>query len=213
MYNLWENKWQQGPPLKQARTWHCATGLGPHLYVLGGSTETTTIPDVERLTVQGSEWERLPPMAQAVERAAVVSAGNKIYVLCGLDENGHVYGGVQRLDVDLSVWDVISFSPHPRYDLCATVLNGAVYVVGGQTFRLDVETNEWCLVEEEGLQQFFSGCATVNGKVFLVGERKGNTAIPNMLVFDPYTDNCQVVDSAVPCPLPIRGCLAAEVLL
>uniref|UniRef100_UPI00398E5EF1 kelch-like protein 23 n=1 Tax=Pristiophorus japonicus TaxID=55135 RepID=UPI00398E5EF1 len=209
IYNSWENSWMEGPAMRQSRNWHSAVGVGAHLYVLGGSTDEAVIADVERLPLTNKEWEGMQPMVQPVERAAVVSIGAKIYVLCGLDENGDVYSGVQRLDVDSDVWDVISFSPVPRYDLCATLLNGAVYVMGGQTFRLDTDTDEWTPVDEECLnEKFFSGCATVNGKIFLLGERRGNTSIPNMILIDPYTDTCQVVDTAVPCPLPVRGCVS-----
>ncbi|XP_032903022.1 kelch-like protein 23 [Amblyraja radiata] len=209
IYNCWENSWSEGPSMKQSRNWHCAVGTSQYLYVLGGSTDEAVIGDVERLPVTHTEWVGMSGMVQPVERAAAASDGASIYVLCGLDENGDVYSGVQRLHVDTDVWDVISFSPHPRYDLCATLLNGALYVMGGQTFRLDIDTDEWTPVDEECLnQKFFNGCATVNGRTFLLGERKGNTTIPNMILFDPYTDTCQTVDTAVPCALPVRGCMS-----
>ncbi|XP_067872545.1 kelch-like protein 23 [Heterodontus francisci] len=209
IYNDCENSWMEGPAMKQSRNWHCAVGVGMYLYVLGGSTDAAVIADVERLPLMGTEWQDMQPMLQPVERAAVVSVGTNIYVLCGLDAKGDVYSGVQRLDVDSGVWDVISFSPMPRYDLCATILNGALYIVGGQTFHLDTDTNEWTPVDEECLnQKFFSGCTTVNGRIFLLGERRGNTSIPNMILFNPYTDTCKVVDAAVPCPLPVRGCVS-----
>ncbi|XP_041061451.1 kelch-like protein 23 [Carcharodon carcharias] len=211
IYNYCEDSWMEGPAMKQSRNWHCAVGVGMYLYVLGGSTDAAVIADVERLPLMATDWEDMEPMVEPVERAAVVSAGTNIYVLCGLDEKGDVYSGVQRLDVDNDVWDVISFSPLPRYDLCATILNGAIYVVGGQTFRLDTDTDEWTPVDEECLnQKFFSGCTTVNGRIFLLAERRGNTSIPNMVLFDPYTDTCQVVDVAVPCPLPIRSCVSIQ---
>ncbi|XP_020384431.1 kelch-like protein 23 [Rhincodon typus] len=209
VYNCCEDSWMEGPSMKQSRNWHCAVGVGMYLYVLGGSTDEAVIADVERLPLMATEWEKTAPMMRPVERAAVVSTGTNVYVLCGLDENGDVYSGVQRLNVDNDVWDVISFSPLPRYDLCATILNGAVYVVGGQTFRLDTDTDEWTPVDEERFnQKFFSGCTTVNGRIFVLGERRGNTSIPNMILFDPYTETCQVVNAAVPCPLPIRGCVS-----
>ncbi|XP_067824287.1 kelch-like protein 23 [Heptranchias perlo] len=211
IYNDWENSWMEGPPMKKSRSCHCAAGVGMCLYVLGGNADSAIIADVERLPLTDMEWEGMQPMVQPVERAAVVSVGAKIYVLCGLDENSDVYSGVQRLDVDSDVWDVISFSPLPRYDLCATLLNGAIYVVGGQTFRLDIDTDEWTPVDEECLnQKFFCGCATVNGKTFFLGERRGNTSIPNMVLFDPYTDTCQVVDADLPCPLPVQGCVSIQ---
>ncbi|GCB60830.1 hypothetical protein scyTo_0011202 [Scyliorhinus torazame] len=114
IYNHCEDSWTKGPAMKQSRNWHCAVGVGMYLYVLGGSTDTAVIADVERLPLMATEWEDMQPMVEPVERAAVLSVGTNIYVLCGLDENGDVYSGVQRLDVESDVWDVISFSPCPR---------------------------------------------------------------------------------------------------
>lgn len=95
-----------------------------------------------------------------------------------------------------------------RYDLVATELNGALYLFGGQALRLDVETDEWTVVEEECLEKkFFSGCTTVGSQIYLVSERKTNKAFPNMLLMDPYIDTCMETDDAIPCPVPVRGCV------
>uniref|UniRef100_A0A8C0GYC9 BTB domain-containing protein n=1 Tax=Chelonoidis abingdonii TaxID=106734 RepID=A0A8C0GYC9_CHEAB len=91
-----------------------AVGAGLYLYVLGGSTDEGIIPDVERLALMDSQWQNMSPMVQPVERAGAVSVGTRLYVVCGLDEKGDVYGGVQRLDMEKDIWDVISFSPLPR---------------------------------------------------------------------------------------------------
>lgn len=95
-----------------------------------------------------------------------------------------------------------------RYDLVATELNGALYLFGGQALRLDVETEEWTVLEEDSLgRKFFSGCATVGGQVYLLGESQRSKACPNMVLLDPYTDTCIEVDDAIPCPVPLRGCV------
>ncbi|XP_077188469.1 kelch-like protein 23 [Paroedura picta] len=206
IYNSWDNSWLEGPAMKKARNSHCAVGVGFHLYVMGGSTEEGIIPDVERLAPSDSSWESMSQLVRPVERAGAVSVGTRIYVICGLDENGDVCSAVQRLDVETDVWEVISFSPLPRYDLCVTALNGAVYTIGGGAFRFDMGTGEWTPVDEECLtQKFFKGCSTVNGRIYLLGQRQGNSDIPNMVLLDPYLDTCQEVDSQLPCPLPIHG--------
>lgn len=90
----------------------------------------------------------------------------------------------------------------------ATQLNGALYLFGGRALRLDVETDEWTVLEEEGLdRKFFSGCTAAGGQVYLVGESRGNKAFPNMVLVDPYIDTCIEVDDAIPCPVPLRGCV------
>ncbi|XP_025961216.2 kelch-like protein 24 [Dromaius novaehollandiae] len=211
IYNCSDNSWLEGPAMKKSRNSHCAAGVGLYLYVLGGSTDEGIVPAVERLALMDSQWESMSPMVQPVERGDAVSVGTSIYVVCGLDENGHVYGGVQRLNTETDIWDVISFSPLPRYDLRITALNGALYTIGGGAFRFDVKTDEWTQVDEECLtQKFFMGCSTVNGQIYLLGQRKGNSALPIIVLFDPYTDLCQVIDNKLPCPLPIHGCVSVR---
>ncbi|NWR56693.1 KLH23 protein, partial [Bucorvus abyssinicus] len=211
IYNCLVDSWLEGPAMKKSRNSHCAVGAGLYLYVLGGSTDEGIIPAVERMGLMEPQWESMSPMAQPVERGDAVSVGTRIYVVCGLDENGHVYDGVQRLNTETDSWDVISTSPLPRYDLCITSLNGALYTIGGGAFRFDVETDEWTQVDEECLtHKFFMGCSTVNGRIYLLGQRKGNGALPVVVLFDPYVDTCQVVDYQLPCPLPIRGCVSVR---
>ncbi|XP_066492471.1 kelch-like protein 23 [Tiliqua scincoides] len=206
IYNSWDDSWLEGPSMKKARNSHCAVGVGFHLYVMGGSTEEGIIPDVERLLPTDSTWESTSPLVHPVERAGAVSVGTRIYVVCGLDENGDVCRAVQRLNVETDMWDVISFSPLPRYDLCVTALNGAIYTIGGGGFRFDMDTGEWTPVDAECLaRKFFKGCSTANGKIYLLGQRQGNVAIPNMVLLDPYLDTCQEVDNKLPCPLPIHA--------
>ena len=114
IYNCLSNSWLEGPAMKKSRNSHCAVGAGLYLYVLGGSTDEGIIATVERMALVDPQWESMSPMVQPVERGDAVSVGTRIYVVCGLDENGHVYGGVQRLNTETDSWDVISFSPLPR---------------------------------------------------------------------------------------------------
>ncbi|CAJ1060624.1 kelch-like protein 23 [Xyrichtys novacula] len=212
IYECGNQRWIDGPALQKSRHSHCSTGLDSVLYVLGGSMDEGLVADVEML-VLGSEkgWEGVSPMLTAVERAAVATLNLCIYVACGLDENGEVFGGIQRYVVKEDQWDVISYSPFPRYDLVATELNGALYLFGGQALRFDVETDEWTLIEEDCLdRKFFSGCTTVSGQIYLVSEKKGNKAFPNMVLMDPYIDTCIEVDDTIPCSVPLRGCVTVR---
>ncbi|XP_063003357.1 kelch-like protein 21 [Elgaria multicarinata webbii] len=206
IYNSWEDSWLEGPAMRKARNSHCAVAVGFHLYVMGGSTEEGITPTVERLAPMDAAWESTTPLVHPVERAGAVSVGTRIYVVCGLDENGDVCRAVQRLDVERDVWDVISFSPLPRYDLCVTALNGAIYTLGGGAFRFDIDTGKWTPVDEACLaRKFFQGCGTANGRIYLLAQRQGTGAIPTMVVLDPYLDLCQEGDHKLPCPLPIHA--------
>ncbi|XP_051232915.1 kelch-like protein 23 [Dicentrarchus labrax] len=214
-YECGNQRWVDGPALQKSRHSHCSIGLDSVLYVLGGSMDEGLVDDVERLVLGSEEgWEVVSPMVRAVERAATAALGSCIYVACGLDENGEAYGGIQRYMVKEDQWDVVSYSPFPRYDLVATELNGALYFFGGQGLRFDVETDEWTVLEEEECldRKFFSGCTTVNSQIYLVSEKKSNKAFPNMVLMDPYIDTCIEVDDAIPCPVPLRGCVTMRMV-
>ncbi|XP_076582082.1 kelch-like protein 23 [Chaetodon auriga] len=215
IYECGNQRWLDGPALQKSRHSHCSVGLDSALYVLGGSMDEGLVADVEMLVLGSEEgWEVVSPMIRAVERAATAVLGSCIYVACGLDENGEAYGGIQRYMVTEDQWDVVSYSPFPRYDMVATELNGALYLFGGQALRFDVETDEWTVLEEEECldRKFFSGCTTVNSQIYLVSERKSNKAFPNMVLMDPYIDTCIEVDDAIPCPVPLRGCVTMRMV-
>ncbi|XP_076134859.1 kelch-like protein 23 [Alosa pseudoharengus] len=212
MYQCGNQRWVDGPALQKSRHSHCSVGVSNRLYVLGGSMDDGVVDNVEVLVLGSDAWEEVSPMVCAVERAAVVTMGSCIYVACGLDENGEVYSGIQRYQMKTDQWDVVLHCPHPRYDLLATELNGALYLFGGQALRLDIDTDEWTLLEEECLdRRFFTGCATASGQIYLLGERRLRN-IPNMVLFDPYIDTCIEIDDAIPCPVPVHGCVSIRMI-
>ncbi|XP_076880191.1 kelch-like protein 23 isoform X2 [Brachyhypopomus gauderio] len=211
IYQCSNESWVDGPALQKSRHSHCSVGLGHRAFVMGGSMDEGPVATVERLVLGAEGWDSVSPMVQAVERAAVVTMGSCIYVACGLDVNGEVYSGIQRYRAEEDQWDVVSYSPFPRYDLLATELNGALYLLGGKALRLDIDTDEWTVLEEECLdRKFFSGCATVNGQIYLISERKINKVSTNMVLLDPYIDTCLEIDSTIPCPVPVRGCVTVR---
>lgn len=80
--------------------------------------------------------------------------------------------------------------------------------------RFDMETDEWTILKEECLEnKFFCGCTNVSGQIYLVSERKSNKALPSMVLLDPYIDTCIQIDDAVPCPLPLRGCVTMRMVI
>ncbi|TRZ03340.1 hypothetical protein DNTS_027493 [Danionella cerebrum] len=183
VYEHPNKRWVTGPALKRSRHSHCSAALESQIYVFGGCTDEGLLSDVEKLVFGSDEWVDVSPMVEAVERAAIVTLGTCVFVACGLDENGDVYSGIQRYRTESDQWDVVTYSPFPRYDLVATELNGALYLLGGHTLRLDIDTDEWTDLQEDALEnRFFSGCATAN-------------------------DTCLNVDDQIPCPVPLRGCV------
>ncbi|XP_062816710.1 kelch-like protein 23 [Anolis carolinensis] len=220
-YSSWEDRWEEGPPLRTARHSHCAAGVGGRLFVAGGALDGGPLtPDVESLAPGEATWRSASPMARPVERAAAAGVGSRLlFVVGGLDESGSVCPAVQRLDTLADAWDVVARSPLPRYDLCAAALNGGLFTVGGGALRLETDTGEWTPLEggegeEDGQggtrlgRGFFKACVAANGRLYLLGQRQGNSQRPNLLLLDPYLEpplRCRELDPQVPCPLPIQA--------
>ncbi|XP_053558995.1 kelch-like protein 23 [Bombina bombina] len=211
IYDSSLDSWSDGPPMNISRNCHCAVGVGLQLFVMGGTTDEGVTGEVERLDLVEMKWESMSPLMRPVERAAATSLGTYIYVICGRDENGDVYSGIQRLNTEANDWDIVSYSPMPRYDICSTVLNGAIYTIGGQAFRFNLSTEEWSELEAQCLyRKFFMGCSSANGRIYILGQRRARITndVPSFIQFDPYLDSFKVEDTNLPCPLPIRGCVS-----
>ncbi|OXB70818.1 UNVERIFIED_CONTAM: hypothetical protein H355_015656, partial [Colinus virginianus] len=218
--------WQACSPLQRRNlTQYAVAAVGSFLFVTGGYFRDEFVwYSVDWVLIYNcltNSWLEGPPMKKSRNSHCAVGVGLYLYVLGGSTDEG-IIAEVERMALVDSEWESMSPMVQPvergdadcsslRYDLCITSLNGALYTIGGEAFRFDVETDEWTHVDEECLtQKFFMGCSTVNGQIYLLGQRKGNSALPIVVLFDPYVDMCKVIDNKLPCPLPIHGCVSVR---
>jgi N-acetylneuraminic acid mutarotase len=175
----------------------------------GGSNGSGALNNVEVFDPATNVWDTLPKMPTARWRSCAVLLGGKIYVM-----GGYVSGPVNTVEIFdtlTNTWsqgDTASFGA--RSDFAAEVINGKIYVVGGQGDTVspqvyDTESNAWTTpvtsgsyVERQGL------CAAViNGEIYAFGGTDGEY-LNTFDVFNP-ADNSWTTPLTSNVPVPRAG--------
>ncbi|HMB89616.1 MAG TPA: DUF5666 domain-containing protein, partial [Rhodothermales bacterium] len=89
----------------------------------------------------------------------------------------------------------------PRFGLTVAVLDGHIYVLGGQdalgnildtTTRYNPRTNQWSTLPPMNKPRVNAAAVTYNGKVYVIGGRSSdNTVLNDVEFFDPATNTWQ----------------------
>lgn len=136
-----------------------------YLYVIGGKGSGGVTATIERAEINangvvypGVVFPPLPSLTKPRYGAAVVARGDSIYVIGGYDENDDPLETIERLQIDPDgnmLLPELLQNPGWGGDVAAVVVNGYVYVIGGndssrgpsEVTRLDVARAE---IETDG---------------------------------------------------------------
>merc|ERR550514_108359 len=103
--------------------------------------------------------------------------GGKLYAFGGVNRDGLTCSSVERYDSSMNQWETIAPMTVPRRSYAVAVLDGKIYVAGGEndfeTFssveRFDPVANAW---EEVGGMRLARSCcsaALFNGSLYVAG--------------------------------------------
>ena len=119
-------------------------GQGPgRIAVFGGFDGAEVVADCSVFTPDGDaacsgghgQWNAMASMPVARMSHAAVAFRGKVYVLGGSTHKGKVLSSVDEWDPDANVWakqPLVPPLPQPRKDAAAFVLDGELWVVGGE---------------------------------------------------------------------------------
>jgi N-acetylneuraminic acid mutarotase len=138
---------------------------------------------------------------------------NRIYVIGGQDT------GVNEVYYpETDTWATKSLMPTPRNVVCTQVINGKIYVIGGEknaTSILDAneaydpETDTWATKSSLPTPRIATCTHVVNGKIYVIGGRAANGSVfGTNEVYDTATDTWTTETSM---PVPDAGYLSAVV--
>jgi PKD repeat protein len=149
--------------------------------------------------------------------AGGVSAG-KLIVSGGVDGNQAIVGDTAAYDAAAGSWSALTPDTAKRFSAAGCVLDGKLYVFGGDTnwnnpttakslTVLDIAANTW--TAKKDLPSAMEGMVAVpyGGKIYIVGGAKApaldkasawNT---QTIVYDPATDNYDTTKAAMPVPV------------
>ena len=136
--NLWiydpaADRWSAGPLMPDRRSAHAAVGVDGRLYVVGGVIPSRTFEDPTwRYDPASGIWDAgLAPPPTYREHLAAVTVDGTIIAIGGRSATD--LAAVERYDPATDSWTRLPPLPTARGGLTASVLGGAIHVVGGES--------------------------------------------------------------------------------
>lgn len=159
------NVWTEGPEIPEDRRRGSAAAaiVDGQIYIAGGAIEGHRgghVPWLDRLDPSTGEWTPLADAPRPRDHAALVALGTKLYFVGGRlsmapsNTFSAVVPEVDVYDIETNTWSTLPKSlPNPRAGNSAAVLQGLIYVIGGESGAtpeaydnvdvLDVSSGEW----------------------------------------------------------------------
>lgn len=192
------------------------------LYAIGGSNGSqgvppfVALPTVERYDPLTDEWTSLADMKRARALPSVGVIGGKIYAVGGQDANHVAINTVEDYDIATGMWTLhrsdASLMPHPRLNPGAAVLDGKIYVVGGekQDFSgpistvdvYDPSTDSWTVETPMPSVRRLLGAAVVKNVLYAVGGEAPTATVGQQMIFQITATNNPTFYDALPSPPP-----------
>jgi N-acetylneuraminic acid mutarotase len=203
-YDPMTRMWTEKAQMPTARNASATAAIGTKVYVAGGSP-TAASRVLEAFDTAANTWERLPDLpAPGRNHVPGVALGGLLYVIAG--RTGGPSDGLQnRVDVydpNARTWSMRAPAPTARGGCGAGVVNGIIYVVGGegaprgtyptgvfpQTESYNPMTDRWTVHPNMRTPRHGMGAAGVGGKLYVPAGatmQGGGTAVPVMEIFTP----------------------------
>lgn len=209
-----ENEWKVKTPMPTARGGLGVAVVNGKIYAIGGLRNNTQVAVVEEYDPINDKWTTKAPMPTARSGFAIAVYQNKIYCIGGTvgDSSNIVSGFTGANEVynpATNTWQTLSPMPTPRADLCASVVDGKIYLIGGKEYWgttpfyhelnvtevYDPATDSWATKPSMPVPVFGYASEVVDGKIYVIGGARqlrqglGNiTAIALNQVYDTKND-------------------------
>ena len=209
-----DNFWAIKKSMPTARGRLGVAVVNDQIYAIGGSNNDTQLGVTEVYNPITDTWTTKTPMPTSRSGFAIAVYQNKIYCIGGTtgDSDNFVSGftGVTEVyDPATDTWNTTKTPmPTPRADLCASVINGSIYCIGGKKYggfdsyysELNITevynpTNDtWTTKADMPIPVFGCSSAVLNGKIYVIGGSRhfqlgtGFSPASSNQVYDPEND-------------------------
>lgn len=208
-----DSSWVTLPDLHLPRHSHGVAVCKGSLYVTGGVCGNIAAHrHVCRFSPLRNKWRcDVSDLPHPVSCGAVVSLQNKLFVIGGRDQCNNTLAKTQCYNPRHNQWYCVSDMNYPRENHCATVLNGAIYVISGDKLNFqscefyDVSKNKWSLLPDMTLPRQRPAAQVIGGKIMVVGGFQGSNYRLHTTceIFDPKQNLWSLVSGLV---VPRAGC-------
>jgi len=208
-----ENSWTTKKPMPTARGGLGVAVVNGKIYAIGGSNNDTQLAVNEEYNPVTDTWTTKTPMPTARSGFAIVVYQNKIYCIGGTtgDSENLVSGftGVTEVyDPATNMWQTKLPMSTPRADLCASVVNGKIYCIGGKKYWgfdpfyqelnvtevYDPADNSWTTKSAIPIPVLGCTSAVLDGKIYVIGGSRhfqlgwDLATVGSNQVYDPKND-------------------------
>jgi N-acetylneuraminic acid mutarotase len=146
-------------------------------------------------------WGQRAPMLEANSEFAVAEVNGEIYILGGYPASRETQRTVQIYNIEADSWRIGPELPEPNNHGAASVIDGIIYLIGGQTeatsnpegagfldsvWALDPAMGEWVARSPMPTRRGGHVNAVIDGKIYVAGGRPPGGA--DFAVYDPAAD-------------------------
>jgi N-acetylneuraminic acid mutarotase len=208
-----QNSWTTKKPMSTARGGLGVAVVNGKIYAIGGFNGATQLAVNEEYNPVTDTWTTKASMPTARSGFAVSVYQNKIYCIGGTTGDGDTvvsgFTGVTEVyDPATDTWETKLSMPTPRADLCAGVVNGKIYCIGGKKYWgvepfyqelnatevYDPVRNSWRTESPMPIPVLGAASAVLDGKIFVIGGSRHFQAgwdlstVNSNQVYDPEND-------------------------
>ncbi|TPP67335.1 hypothetical protein FGIG_09011 [Fasciola gigantica] len=172
VYDVHEDEWLIGPPLRNGRAWHGVAHSVDVLFAVGGTGRGGIIlTDGEMLDLRAGEWLPIPPMNQPRMSLAC----------CVADDNLREAPGVGQYEEAIYIFG-------------GSTANGPL----SSTIQFNPTTGKSANMRSMSKACAFSAFATLGEYVFVVGGRDANESLAIIQLYDMKNDQWAVLSETLP---------------
>ena len=182
VYDPKADVWQPLPNMPTARYSLAAAAVAGKVFAIGGQDiDDDHCVAVEAYDPLSGAWTRAASLSVARSSHTATSVGGKIYVLGGVmsqgDQEEEEFITMDRVDVYDPVadsWQQMAAMPTARSQHSAAVLDGKIYVSGGNNCpnaleAYDPVADTWTTLANLSVGRMFHTSAAVSGKLCVIG--------------------------------------------
>jgi N-acetylneuraminic acid mutarotase len=201
-----ENTWTPKAPMQQARGNLAVAVVNGKIYAIGGKAENGIVGTNEEYDPTTDTWTIKTPMPTPRDSFGIAVYQNKIYCIGGLIEvNQHYrYASSEANEVydpATDTWTTKTSMPTPKLGLQANVVNGKIYLIGGDIADnsggfdvislnevYDPATDSWTTKTPLPNTTSYYASTVVDDKVYIMGGLSSSPQSNLNNIYDPKTD-------------------------
>ncbi len=194
IYNPTTDSWTSGTPMPTTRRGFASSVVDGKVYVIGGSTtdsnDTTNV--VEEYDPNRNEWNTMMVAPVSCRNASAGSLLGKIYYLGGQCDSATV-SSVHIYDPVTNQWDDGTSMNSSRTAFATSIVNGKLYVMGGNGFldsveMYDPDLDSWENKTSMAIPRRGFSSSTFNNKIYVFGGTGTEGRLNSVEMNDPGID-------------------------